>query len=92
MNEEQAAIDEEFDRKLTKDVHDNWAGILIDRILADADELQAEVGRIAHRRPGFQACANDFEPLLKRILQDSRDLKEALVEHGLIPVLSRRQE
>lgn len=88
MGRQPGLSDEEFDRRLSKDVDDNWAGILVDAILQSADALRAEVRRDAHRRPERSACATEVEPLVERIRQDGRNLKEILVKHGLIPVLS----
>ena len=88
MGRQPAVSDEEFDRRLSKDIHDNWTGILVDRILESADGLHTEVRRSAHRCPERRACATEVESLVERIRQDSRNLKEILVEHGQIPVLS----
>ena len=87
MGRQTGLSDEEFDRRLSKDVDDNWAGILVDRILQSADALRAEARRNAHRRPEHRACASEVEPLGERIRQDGGNLKEILVKHGLIPVL-----
>ena len=83
--------DREFDRKLSKDVDDNWTGILVDQILSSANRLHAEARRIAHEQPECGTCLNAVEPLLERIQRDARDVKQILVEHGLIPVLGREQ-
>ena len=84
--------DDEFDRRLSEDVKDNWAGILVDRIIESVEVLQSEFRRMAQKQPEIRARSTNVEPLVKRILQDSRDLKEILVEHGLIPVLRRRKK
>ena len=84
--------DEEFDRKVDKDVKDNWAGILVDSILSSADELRAELRRVAQGQPECEVPWSEVEPLRGRIRQDAQDLKKTLVEHGLIPVLRDPQK
>ena len=89
MERTRADDDEEFDRKVSKDIDDNWAGILSDRILTDAGELHTEVRRIVDRQPEIKACLTAVEPLVKRIHQDSMVLRKTLIRHGLLPVFSR---
>ncbi|MCY3547350.1 MAG: hypothetical protein OXH49_10770 [Gemmatimonadetes bacterium] len=83
--------DSEFDRRLKKDVKDNWAGILVDGIVGAADGLHVEFRRLAQRHPEIRGRSTDVDPLVKRIRQDAMDLKRILGEHDSIPVLSRRR-
>ena len=91
MGNTAADRDREFDRKFSKDVDDNWTGILVDDFLSSANQLRAEARRIVHEQPEYAMCLSGVEPLLERIQRDARDVKQILVEHGLIPVLSREQ-
>lgn len=83
--------DDAFDRQLSKDVEDNWAGILADEIIKSADALHVAVRRMAQRRPESKARSTDVGPLIERVKRDGRELKRVLIEHGLIPVLRRRR-
>lgn len=83
--------DDELERRLSKDVEDNWAGILVDQIIESADGLHVEFRRMAQRQPEIRGRSTDVEPLVKRIRRDATDLKRILVELDSIPVLSRRR-
>lgn len=83
--------DDELDRQLSKDVEDNWAGILVDRIIELAGVVHAEIRHMAQRQPEARGHSTDLEPLIEGVKRDGRELKRILIEHGLIPVLSRRR-
>ena len=83
--------DDEFERRLRKDVEDNWPGILVTQMFVSAEALHGELRRMTEVQLEMSACLTDAEPLLQRIRRDAADLQEILIEHGLIPVLSRRR-
>ena len=84
--------DEEFGRKVDKDVKDNWAGLVVDTILLSTYKLREKLHRVAKGQPECEVPWSEVEPLLGRIRQDAQDLKKTLVEHGLIPVLRDPQK